>query len=136
MLCAGPRRALAPRGGVQHPRLPPASRPLPALPALSSPKGGRAESRACVSSCSRGLGRSTQTAVLRQRPLAAQKARGRGRTPGLRARGRERAATGCVFSACCMATRRQGPGPSTGWEARPSDGSSMTPKSRDPEGAG
>lgn len=43
VLSAGHGHALTPRGGVQHPCLPPASRQLPALPALSSQRWGRAE---------------------------------------------------------------------------------------------
>lgn len=45
VLSAGRQHALAPRGGVQRPRLPPASRQLPALPALSFPRDGGEHSR-------------------------------------------------------------------------------------------
>lgn len=108
MLRAGPRRALAPRGGVQRPRLPPASRQLPALPALSSPRAG--ESGAPSPGCSQASGgarRLWPAALVPQRPLSTRRPGG----GGLDRDGTQDAAAGRVNG---LPKRGQPPG-SVGW---------------------
>lgn len=85
MFRAGRRRALAPRGGVQRPRLPPAARQLPALPTLSSPRGraGRAPTPAAPRPQEGHTDCGPAAALVPQRPLPAWRPEARRLGPGL-----------------------------------------------------